>query len=91
MAVVHIPEEEAVTNFRSILSRVDAGDNVIIDRNHSSLELRDLPARGKTVGEALAILKALNHQPSGDDSFADDIEDASRRMRSPSLHPSPWD
>jgi hypothetical protein len=91
MAAVHIAEREAVRDFRAVLSRLDAGDDVLIDRDGSTVSLRSTPTRGKTVAEAIAILKSRSNLPSGDTAFADDIERAMNRMRSLPSYPSPWD
>jgi hypothetical protein len=91
MAIIHIPEEQAVNDFRFVLSRIDEGNSVVIDRANSEIQLQSWPARGRTVEEALAILAERGDNAVIDDSFADDIQFAMDRMRSLPTRPSPWD
>jgi hypothetical protein len=92
MSVVHISEEEALKNFRVVLSHVDEGAEVIIDRAGGHLALVSSgPAQPFTAKEAIEVLRKRNNAPTGDDTFADDIEFAMERMRAPSNRPSPWD
>jgi hypothetical protein len=91
MAVIHIPESEAVVDFRAVLRQVDSGDRIIIDRPGSTLELLAAPPRGKTVAEAISILRDRGHRASEDPESADDLQAAIDSMRSLSSRPSPWD
>jgi len=91
MAVIHIPEAEAVVDFRAVLRQVVSGDRIIIDRPGSTLELLAAPSRGKTVAKAISILKDRGHRASEDPEFADDLQAAVDSIRSLPTRPSPWD
>lgn len=90
MAVIHIPEAEAVVDFRAVLRQVDSGDRIIIDRPGSTLELHTATSRGKTVSEALSILKDRKNQVA-DPAFADDLRAAVDSIRSLPTRSSAWD
>jgi hypothetical protein len=90
MSVVYIPEEEALKDFAVVLSRIDEGQRVVIDRQGSQLEL--VPKyRLRTVKEALAILDALpGERGVMDPEFARDVRNFRERHRE-SLDSSKWD
>jgi hypothetical protein len=57
MAVIHIPEEEAVRDFGAVLVRLDAGSEVVIDRATGGVRLhRATPTHPLTFVEAIARL-----------------------------------
>src|SRR5665213_2421656 len=73
MSVVHISEEEAVRDFAEVLSHIDEGKEVVIERKGSRLELVPKP-RMRTVGEARAILASLpGERGVMDEEFARDV------------------
>jgi hypothetical protein len=90
MAVIHIPEEEAVKDFASVLTKHHAGDSIVIDGPNRSLRLVPNGLRsGKTVAEILEILPE-NSEGVLDDDFASDV--AEFRKRHPeSLDATRWD
>jgi len=90
MSVIHISEEEAVRDFADVLSHVDEGNGVVIERKDSQLELVPRP-RMRTVKESLAILDALpGERGFMDEEFARDVRNF--RARHPeSLDSSKWD
>jgi hypothetical protein len=90
MAVVHITEEEAVKDFADVLSRIDEGNAVVIERKGSQLELVLRP-RMRTVKESLAILDALpGERGFMDEEFARDVRKF-RERHPESLDSSKWD
>jgi hypothetical protein len=90
MAVIHIPEEEAIKDFASVLTRHHAGESIVIDGPNRSLRLApDLLHGGRTVAE---ILETLPENSEGvlDDDFAADV--AEFRKRHPeALDATRWD
>jgi len=57
MAVIHIPEEEALKDFATVLSKYDLGDQIVIDRARGSLTLvKSAPDRPLTFAEAISRL-----------------------------------
>jgi hypothetical protein len=57
MAVIHIPEAEALKDFATVLSKYDRGDQVVIDRPLGSVTLiGSAPDRPLTFAEAIARL-----------------------------------
>lgn len=75
MGVVHISEEEAIRDFAAVLAKVDAGEEVVIDRPGSAVRLeRSVPRR--TVAESIAILDALpGERGYMDEGFARDVRE----------------
>lgn len=94
MGVLHIPEEEAVKDFGSVLSKVDDGYEVVIDRPGMSVTVRGpgMP-RMRTVAEARAILEERERRGVlgvMDEEFANDVR-GFRERHPESLDSSKWD
>jgi hypothetical protein len=90
MAVIHIPEEEAVRDFGAVLSKIDAGNSIVIDRGATTVVLESSKPM-RTIAEALEILKNLpGERAVMDEDFAADVRFAMERMRTPP-RTSPWD
>ncbi len=90
--VIHISETEAASDFGSVLARVRAGAEVIIDSEAGRLPVAvlhaPLPPR-RTISECIALLP----EDSGavmDADFARDVEAAIESHREP-LEPPTWD
>jgi hypothetical protein len=94
MGVLHIPEEEAVRDFSSVLSKVDDGYEVVIDRPSTSVTVRGLGMpRMRTVAEARAILEERERRGVlgvMDEEFANDVRNF-RERHPESLDSSKWD
>jgi antitoxin (DNA-binding transcriptional repressor) of toxin-antitoxin stability system len=90
MSGVHIPEEEAIRDFGAVLAKVDAGDEVVIDR--ANVPVKVIPSRPafRTVADALAILKARGDEGVMDEEFARDVRNFRERHRE-SFHASTSD
>jgi hypothetical protein len=92
MAVIHIPQEEALRDFDHLLARVAHGDEIVIEGAAQSARLiAEEHRKGRTGAEMLAILKGLPGERAViDDEFANDIQEAMDRMRNLPRN-SPWD
>lgn len=88
--VIHISEAEAANDFASLLARVRAGAEIIIERNDLPVAVLHAPAPvRRTMSECLALL------PEGsaatiDSDFAKDVEAAIESHGEP-LEPPAWE
>jgi prevent-host-death family protein len=94
--VIHVSDAEAANNLSSLLERVSAGAEVIIERDSRPVAVvrsPDLP-RGRLLSESIALAKAhakeLGYEPTMDADFAADLEEIIESHRKP-LNPPPWD
>jgi antitoxin (DNA-binding transcriptional repressor) of toxin-antitoxin stability system len=88
--VIHISEEEATGDFASLLARVRAGAEIVIERDarpvavlHSAEPVR------RTISECIALLSE-DSRATIDADFAKDVEAAVESHREP-LNPPAWD
>lgn len=88
--VIHISEAEATSDFASLLERVRAGAEVIIERNAQPVAIVHPaePAR-RTISECIALLPE-DSTATIDPDFAKDVEVAIESHREP-LDPPAWD
>jgi antitoxin (DNA-binding transcriptional repressor) of toxin-antitoxin stability system len=92
--VLHISEADAVRDMASILQRVQAGEEVVIERDAQPLAVvrAAAPVR-RTISDCIALAKAheeeTGHAPTLDPDFAADVE-AIIRNRKP-WNPPSWD
>jgi len=90
--VVHISEEEAASDFASVLARVRAGVEVVIESAGNKLPLAivhlPVPPR-RTISECIARLPE-DSTAIMDADFAKDVEAAIESHREP-LEPPAWD
>jgi antitoxin (DNA-binding transcriptional repressor) of toxin-antitoxin stability system len=90
MAVIHIPESEAVRDFAALLTRVRGGAEVIIDNGlHPVAILRAPAAMSRSIEDCIAMLPA-DSRAVIDEAFADDLE-AAVAAHPEALHPPEWD
>lgn len=94
--VIHVSDAEAVNNFASLLERVSAGAEVIIERDSRPVAVvrsAELPG-GRMLSESIALAKAhakeLGYEPTMDADFAADLEEIINSHRKP-LNPPAWD
>jgi len=79
--VIHISEAEAACNFVSLLERVRAGAEVIIehDARPVAVLLPAEPVRGRPISECIALAEAhakeLGYEPTMDPEFAADLKE----------------
>ena len=94
MATIHFSEAEAAANFAVLMAHINAGEQVVIERNSKPIAFVHPVPKGRTVNEVVAGLKALEElrgEPlrMGAD-FADDLEEIVRN-RKPSNYENTWD
>jgi antitoxin (DNA-binding transcriptional repressor) of toxin-antitoxin stability system len=87
--LIHISEADATSDFASVLARVRAGAEIVIESGHLPVAIiHPLPPR-RLISECIALL------PEGstaimDADFAKDVEAAIESHREP-LEPPAWD
>jgi antitoxin (DNA-binding transcriptional repressor) of toxin-antitoxin stability system len=94
--VIHLSDAEAANDFASLLDRVSAGAEVIIERDSKPVAVvraAEAP-RGRLISESIALAKAhakeLGYEPTIDADFAADLEAILDSHRQP-LNPPAWD
>jgi antitoxin (DNA-binding transcriptional repressor) of toxin-antitoxin stability system len=94
--VIRISEAEAASNLASVLDRVSAGAEVVIERDSRPVAVVKSPeARpGRLLSESIALAKAhakeLGYEPTLDADFAADLEEIIKNHRKP-VDPPAWD
>ncbi len=90
--VIHISEEEAASDFASLLARVRAGAEVIIEQSAQPVAvLKPIAARpGRLLSESIALAEARGSTATLDGDFAADLEAVINSHREP-LNPPAWD
>ena len=88
--VVHLSEAEAASDFASLLARVRAGAEVVIERDEQPLVIvhRARPPR-RSISECIALLPK-DSTATIDSDFAQDVAAAVDNHREP-LNPPAWD
>jgi antitoxin (DNA-binding transcriptional repressor) of toxin-antitoxin stability system len=90
MAVIHISEAEAASDFPGLLARVRAGAEIVIEHGSMPVAVLHLPAPPRrSIEECIAMLPE-NSTAIMDEDFSRDVEDAVAAHREP-LHPPAWD
>lgn len=88
--VIHISEADAIKEFGSLLARVRAGAEVIIERDKLPMAVLRAPTSlGRTLFECIALLPE-NSSATIDDTFAKDVEAAVASHREPLRSPE-WE
>ena len=94
-SVIHMSETEAASDLASLLDRVSAGAEVIIERDSRPVAIvRPAEApRGRLLSESIALAEAhakeLGHEPTLDPDFAADVREIIK-SRKPRNLPA-WD
>ena len=92
--VIHISEAEAESDFGSVLARVRAGAEVIIESESGGppvAVVRPVGLRpGRLLFESIALAKAHASTATLDADFSDDLEAIINSHREP-LNPPAWD
>ncbi len=90
MATIHIPEAEVPQRFEDLMSRVRAGEEVIIESGNAPVAVLKLPsAPNLTLRERIALLPE-DTSAVMDEDFARDVAAAVEAHREP-LDPPAWD
>jgi antitoxin (DNA-binding transcriptional repressor) of toxin-antitoxin stability system len=93
--VIHISEAEAASDFASLLDRVTAGAEVIIERDSRPVAVvRPAEApRGRMISECIALAKAHEEEtgkaPILDPDFAEDVREIISHRKS--WNPPAWE
>ena len=94
--VIHVSETEARDNFASLLNRVRAGAEVVIEDNSNPVAvLRPAsPRPGRLLSESITLAEEhaekLGYTPTLDHDFATDLEEIIHSHRKP-LNPPEWE
>jgi prevent-host-death family protein len=93
--VIHISDAEAASDFASLLDRVRAGAEIIIEHNARPVAVvrpAELPG-GRLLSESIAMAeasaKALGYEPTIDPGFAADLKEIINSRKPRDL--SAWD
>ena len=88
--MIHIPEAEATSDFALVLAQVEAGAEIIIERDSRPVAVVNAarPER-RTISECIALLPEESAAVI-DADFAKDVEAAIAAHREP-LNPPKWD
>lgn len=91
-SVIHISEEEAAKDFATLLVRVRAGAEVVIEQGERPVAvLKPVAARpGRLLSESIALAEAHGSTATLDGDFAADLEAVINSHREP-LNPPAWD
>lgn len=87
MATTHVSESEAAANFHSLLARVRAGEEIVIESNDQPVAMLRLiaDARGRLLSKSIALAEAhareLGYEPLMDAGFAADLEEIIRNRK----------
>ena len=73
MAVIHISEAEAVRDFARLMEKVHAGVEVRIEGGAGTVAMVPLPAKRKTLSEAIRLAEERNDDVTLDDQFSHDL------------------
>jgi len=88
--VIHIPEAEATSDFALVLARVEAGAEIIIERDHQPVAVVNAACpESRTISECIALLPE-DSAAVIDPDFAKDVQAAIAAHREP-LNPPQWD
>jgi antitoxin (DNA-binding transcriptional repressor) of toxin-antitoxin stability system len=90
MAVIHISDAEAASDFAGLLARVRAGAEVIIEHESTPVAVVHTPEPPRrSIEECIALLPESS-TATVDEDFARDVKDAASAHREP-LQPPAWD
>jgi antitoxin (DNA-binding transcriptional repressor) of toxin-antitoxin stability system len=86
MAVTHISEAEAVRDFAALLTRVRAGEEIVIESDAAPVAiLRPAAPPRRSISESIALDQAwtreLGYEPVMDADFAADMEEIIRNRK----------
>lgn len=89
--VIHISEAEAAENFRLLLARVKAGEEVVIECDAEPVAiLRSAAPVRRLISESIALAEAHGSTAKLDGNFGRDLEEAINSHREP-LEPTSWE
>lgn len=90
-SAIRVSETEAANDFPSLLARVRAGAEVVIERNAEAVAvLRPAAPNVRLLSESLRLAKERGSKTTLDDEFGRDLEIVVSSHREP-LAPPAWD
>lgn len=90
VATIHISEADAARDFASLLARVRAGAEIVIESDAVPVAVLRTPAPPRrSIEECIALLPE-DSTATVDDDFARDVQEAVATHREP-LNPPTWD
>ena len=89
MAAIHISEAEAVRDFAGVLAKIDAGAEIVIDRESTSpVLLKIAPSEmPRLLSESLRLAREHGSSVTLDEDFADDLRAVIDSHQEPLLNP----
>lgn len=91
--MLHVSEAEAVRDMASILQRVQAGEEVVIERDSQPLAVIRAASGHRTISECIAMAKSHEEEtgqaPALDPDFAADVAEIVRNRKP--WNPPAWD
>jgi hypothetical protein len=86
MAVIHISEAEAASDFAGLMSRLRSGVEIVIDAAPHAVKMSILPERsGRLLSESIALAEShateMGEEPVMDADFAADMEEIIRNRK----------
>jgi antitoxin (DNA-binding transcriptional repressor) of toxin-antitoxin stability system len=88
---IHVSEDEAANDFPSLLARVRAGAEVVVERDAEAVAvLRSAAPSVRLLSESLRLAKGRGSTSTLDDEFGRDLETVVSSHREP-LAPPAWD
>jgi hypothetical protein len=91
MATLRITEGELARDIHSVLAKVEAGLEVIVERDYRAVAVIKSPTvKGRKISEVIALLESAGASAVVDEDFARDVEEGIR-ARSEPWNPPPWD
>ena len=90
--LIHMSDAEAAKDFASLLDRVRAGAEVIIEHDARPVAVVHPPEspRGRLLSESIALAEVHGSTATLDGNFARDLEEIINSHREP-LNPPAWD
>lgn len=89
--VIRISETEAATDFQSVLARVRAGTEFVIERDaHAVAVIRPAAPQVRLLSESLRVARERGSDAVLDGGFGRDLEQVVNSHREP-LNPPAWD
>jgi len=89
--VIHISEIEAASDFASLMAKVRAGSEVVIEHDAQPVAIvRPVERRPRLLSEAIAVAEANGSTVTLDEGFSHDLESIVNSHREP-LSPPSWE
>jgi antitoxin (DNA-binding transcriptional repressor) of toxin-antitoxin stability system len=90
-SVIHVSEAEAASDFTSLIERVRAGAEVVIEKDARPVAvIRPAETGGRLLSESLRRAREHGSTATLDEDFGKDVEAAIESHREP-LNPPAWD